>query len=43
MMEIQGKYGTAKVFTDVIDQPSISQILESEKFSGVFTLILMWS
>ena len=26
MMEIQGKYGTAKVFTDVIDQPSISQI-----------------
>lgn len=26
MMEICGKYGSAKVFTDVIDQPSISQI-----------------
>ena len=28
MLELQGKYTTAKVFTDLIDQPSISQIIE---------------
>lgn len=27
MMELKGKYGSAKVFTDVIDQESISQII----------------
>lgn len=27
MLELQGKYNTAKVFTDIIDQPSIAQII----------------
>ena len=27
-MELQGKYGTAKVYTDVIEQTAISQIIE---------------
>ena len=28
MIEIKGKFNTAKVFTDVIDEASISQIIE---------------
>lgn len=27
MLELQGKYATAKVFTDVVDKPSISQVI----------------
>lgn len=26
MLELQGKFGTAKVFTDVVDNESISQV-----------------
>ncbi len=28
MLELQGKYATAKVFTDVVDQASISQVIQ---------------
>ena len=27
MLELKGKYGEAKVFTDVVDQASISQVI----------------
>lgn len=27
MLELQGKFGTAKVFTDVVDNESISQVI----------------
>ena len=27
MIELQGKFGTAKVFTDVVDNESISQVI----------------
>ncbi len=27
MIELKGKYNTAKVFTDVVDEASISQVL----------------
>lgn len=27
MIELRGKYGEAKVFTDVVDQESISQVI----------------
>ena len=27
MLELQGKYATAKVFTDVVDEASISQVI----------------
>lgn len=27
MLELQGKYATAKVFTDVVDETSISQVI----------------
>ena len=27
MIELQGKYATAKVFTDVVDNESISQVI----------------
>lgn len=28
MIELNGKYNTAKVFTDVVDQSAISQVIE---------------
>lgn len=28
MFELNGKYGTAKVYTDIVDQTAISQIIE---------------
>ena len=28
MFELQGKYGTAKVFTDDVDQKAISQVVD---------------
>lgn len=28
MLELQGKYNTAKVFTDVVDETSIAQVIE---------------
>ena len=28
MLEIKGKYNTAKIFTDVVDQASIAQVLQ---------------
>ena len=28
MIELQGKYATAKVFTDVVDNESISQVID---------------
>jgi len=36
MIELQGKYNTAKVFTDVIDNASVSQIIElcSQEFTA---------
>ena len=28
MIELNGKYNTAKIFTDVVDQSAISQVIE---------------
>lgn len=28
MIELQGKYNTAKIFTDVVDEASIAQVIE---------------
>lgn len=28
MLELQGKYNTAKVFTDVVDEASIAQVIQ---------------
>lgn len=43
MMELQGKYGTAKVFTDNIDSESIAQIIGmlNQEFSGKETIRMM--
>ena len=34
MFEVQGKYNTAKIFTDVVDQSAISQVIDlcNQKF-----------
>jgi len=36
MIELKGKYNTAKVYTDVVDQPAISQVIEllNQEFTG---------
>lgn len=39
MFEVQGKYNTAKIFTDVIDQNAISQVIELCKYPGSFLII----
>ncbi len=43
MIEIQGKYNTAKVFTDVVDSTSIAQIVElcNQEFAGNSQIRLM--
>lgn len=43
MLELNGKYNTAKVFTDVVDQASISQIIElcSQEFATGSRIRLM--
>lgn len=43
MLELQGKYNTAKVFTDVIDQESIAQIIQlcSQEFTKGLRIRMM--
>ena len=43
MIELKGKYGTAKVFTDVVDSESISQIIEllNQPYSESSTVRMM--
>ena len=43
MLELQGKYNTAKVFTDVIDQESIAQIIQlcSQEFTKGLCIRMM--
>lgn len=43
MLEIQGKYNSAKIFTDVVDQSSISQVIElcNQEFTAGSRIRLM--
>ncbi|MBQ4524040.1 MAG: RtcB family protein [Lachnospiraceae bacterium] len=43
MLEIKGKYNTAKIFTDVVDSPSIAQVLQlcNQEFTAGSKIRLM--
>ena len=43
MLEVQGKYNQAKIFTDVVDQASIAQVIElcSQEFTSGSRIRLM--
>jgi RNA-splicing ligase RtcB len=43
MLELKGKYNTAKVFTDVVEETAISQIVTlcNEEFSSGSTIRIM--
>ena len=43
MLEVQGKYNQAKIFTDVVDQDSIAQVIElcNQEFTSGSRIRLM--